>query len=87
MTYTFKVESRNIKGYSLVSSEFSLLSAYIAGVPDSVTTSIDGDSLKVSWSLSTDNSAAVTQYKVYIKEMVTESDFVLETTDCDGTDP
>jgi hypothetical protein len=60
ITYEFKVESRNQYDYSEYSSTLTILSAYIAAVPDSVVTTIEGSSVKVAWSLSTDNGAPVT---------------------------
>lgn len=85
-TYEFKVESRNQYDYSEYSSTLTILSAYIAAVPDSVVTTIEGSSVKVAWSLSTDNGAPVTEYKVYIKEMDTDTTFIQENVDCVGTD-
>jgi hypothetical protein len=65
--YDFKVEARNEYGYSVFSSSLSLLAAYIPAVPTSVTTEIDGSSVKVQWSLSTTNGSPITAYKVYVK--------------------
>jgi hypothetical protein len=65
-TYDFKVEAKNEYGYSTYSSTLSLLAAHIPAVPTSVTTAIEGSSVKVSWSLSTTNGSPVTAYKVYI---------------------
>jgi hypothetical protein len=66
-TYEFKVEARNEYGYSAYSNTLSLLAAYIPAVPTSVTTEIDGSSVKVQWSLSTTNGSPITAYKVYVK--------------------
>ena len=66
-TYEFKIEARNQYGYSTYSDTLSLLSAYIPEIPTSITTVIDGTSVKVSWSLPSDNGSPITQYKVYIR--------------------
>jgi hypothetical protein len=66
-TYEFKIEAKNEYGYSTYSSTLSLLAAHIPAVPTSVTTVIEGNTVKVSWSLSTTNGSPITAYKVYVK--------------------
>jgi hypothetical protein len=83
-TFEFKVEARNEYGYSAYSNTVTLLAAYIPEIPTSVTTEIDGSQVKVLWSLPSDNGSPITAYKVYIKEIGTET-YTLENTDCDGT--
>jgi hypothetical protein len=48
-------------------------------------TEIDGDTVKVSWSLSTNNGTPITQYKVYLKENDSDT-YTQESVDCVGTD-
>jgi hypothetical protein len=84
-TYEFKIEANNEYGYSTYSSTLSLLAAYIPAVPISVTTQIDGNTVKVSWSLSTTNGSPITAYKVFVKQSGS-SIYTLEAGDCDGTD-
>jgi hypothetical protein len=84
-TYQFKIEAKNEYGYSTYSSTLSLLAAYIPAVPTGVTTEIDGNTVKVLWSLSTTNGSPITAYKVYVKQSES-STYTLESSDCDGTD-
>jgi hypothetical protein len=83
-TYDFKIEAKNEYGYSQYSSGVTLLAAYIPEIPTDVTTLIDGDRVKVSWTLASENGSPITEYKVYIKEIGTEV-FTQESSDCDGT--
>jgi hypothetical protein len=46
---------------------------------------MDGSSVKVSWSLPSDNGSPITAYKIYLKEKVSES-YTQESVDCDGND-
>jgi len=66
VTYDFKVEARTVYGYSSEASLLNLLCATIAAVPTSVATSIVGSTVKIEWSLTTTNGAAISAYKVYI---------------------
>jgi hypothetical protein len=83
-TYEFKIEARNQYDFSVYSDTITLYCAYIPEIPTSVTTEIDGSQVKVLWSLPSDNGSPITAYKVYIKEIGTET-YTLENTDCDGT--
>jgi hypothetical protein len=49
-----------------------------------VVTEIDFSSIKVSWTLPTDNGSPITSYKVFIKEISTDV-YTQESVDCDGT--
>lgn len=83
--YEFKVEARNIYGYSDLSNTLTLLCAYIPEAPINVLTVIDGTNVKVSWDLVTQNGSPITAYNVYVKEIPTGT-FTLESSDCVGTD-
>lgn len=63
----------------------TLLCATIPEIPIDVLTSIEGDLLKVTWTLSTDNGTPITEYKVFIQEIGTTT-YTLESTDCVGSD-
>lgn len=47
--YDFKIEARNIYGYSEFSNVISLLCAYIPTVPTDVQTFIDGSQARIEW--------------------------------------
>lgn len=59
--------------------------ATLPEIPESVITAIEGDQVKISWTLPLDNGSPITQYKVFIKE-IDSGVFTLESTDCVGTD-
>ena len=67
VTYQFRVESRNSYGYSAYSSSISLLCAYKADPPLTVTTSNTENKVTVSWSSPTTNGSPITAYKIYIQ--------------------
>lgn len=62
-----------------------LLCAYIPEIPTDVTTAIEGNDLSVSWVLPSANGSPITVFKVFLKEIGTET-YTLESTECDGTD-
>ena len=67
-TYEFKVEARNQYDFSAYSATLELLAAHVPEVPTSVTTTIDGSSVKVSWALPSDNGSPITLYKVFLQD-------------------
>jgi len=69
VTYQFKIEAKNEYGYSEYSETISLLAAHIPEIPTTVLTTIEGQQVKVSWTLPSDNGSPITAYKVYIKEI------------------
>lgn len=84
-TYNFRVFARNSVGYSLASSDLSIL---VASPPDQVeapTTARFTDSVVVTWLAPYDGSTQITSYTVSFlgADGTTYSE---ELTDCDGTD-
>lgn len=69
--YTFTVTARNQFGSSLESDPLALVCAIEPVAPTSVSTAIEGDYVRVSWDLTTDNGSAVTSYLVYLLEIGT----------------
>lgn len=53
ITYGFKVKARNEYGLSEFSAPVSILCAFIAEIPIDITTLIEGETVKVSWTLPT----------------------------------
>lgn len=85
ITYEFKVQARNQFDLSDDSDTLSLLCAIKPEVPTNILTEIDGTTMKVSWSLPTDNGSPITIYKVYILEIGTTT-YTQESVDCVGSD-
>lgn len=68
-TYKFKVEARNQFDYSDFSGELSLLCATLPEVPVSISTVIEQQQVKVTWTLPSDNGSPITNYRVFVKEI------------------
>ncbi|MCP3681809.1 MAG: fibronectin type III domain-containing protein, partial [bacterium] len=82
--YKFRYRVKNVHGWS---SSFSpILSVYAAVTPSqptTVTTSLVGTDVKVSWDLSDDGGLPITKYEIKFQDNT--SAYKLETTNCDGT--
>lgn len=59
-TYEFNIEALNEYGYSDESSTVSLLCAFISATPTLVVTTIENETVKVAWSLSSTNGTPIT---------------------------
>jgi hypothetical protein len=66
-TYTFKVQARNSVGLSAFSTSLAILTATVPGKPTSVSTSISGSNVLVSWATPDDGSAAITSYTIKLQ--------------------
>ena len=66
-TYEFKVEARNQYDFSAYSATLALLAAHVPEVATSVATTIDGSSVKVSWTLPSTNGSPITLDKVFLQ--------------------
>jgi hypothetical protein len=84
-TYDFKIESRNSYGYSTYSDTLTLLCAFIADAPVTVTTANVNDLVTISWSEPVSNGSPITAYRIYVQEHGTTT-FTEETVECVGTD-
>jgi hypothetical protein len=82
-TYEFKVESRNSYGYSAFSSTETLLCAFIADPPTTVTTANSNEKVTITWNDPIANGSPITAYKIYIIDST--SVYVEESIECDGT--
>jgi len=65
--YEFKIEARNLYGYSSASEILTILSAFSPPAPTIVQTALELTTLTVSWNLATDNGSPITQFKVFIR--------------------
>lgn len=84
--YEFKIEARNQYDYSEYSGTLGLLAAFIPDVPTDVVTVIESGQMKVTWQLANDNGSPVTEYKVWVNEIGTDT-YTQENVDCVGNDP
>jgi len=67
--YTFKVQARNLIGYSLDSTTVSIRASSIPDTPSDPTTTINGANVDFAWDiLGTDNNGGspITAYEVVI---------------------
>jgi hypothetical protein len=84
-TYEFKIESRNSYGYSSDSDVLTLLCAFIADPPVTVTTVNSNELVTISWSEPVSNGSPITAYRIYVQQHGSTT-FGEETVDCVGTD-
>lgn len=84
-THEFKVEARNQYDYSEYSEVLTRLAAYIPEIPTNIVTTLEGDQVRISWDLSSDNGSPITQFKVFMNE-IGSTIYTLEIVDCDGFD-
>ena len=85
-TYSFKVQSRNLVGYSLESSPISVLAAQVPNKPESPKTSISGDFVVIEWTQPFDGAAPITAYKIRIGQQG-NTVFTEDKVSCDGSNP
>lgn len=65
--YSFKVEARNLMGYSFLSEIVSILAAQIPAQPQAPVTTFDSDNLIVSWVAPDDGGSIITSYTIYVR--------------------
>ena len=65
-TYQFRVEARNIIGFSNPSSPVSILCAQIPGIPSAPNTISSGSYVIVNWDAPDDGGTAITSYIIAI---------------------
>ena len=85
-TYLFKVEARNIYGYSFYSNVISVLVAQIPAQPEAPLTTWDqpNDDVVISWVAPDDGGSAITGYRVSIGQSDL-STYTIDFTNCDMT--
>jgi len=64
--YTFKIESRNLIGYSVFSSEISIRAAARPSLPEAPTTQINGSNVDITWTSPYNGGSSVTSYSITI---------------------
>lgn len=83
-TYSFKIQSRNIFGYSLDSLSVSILAAQVPDQPLPPTSSLSGTSLTISWTAPDNRGKVIDSYRIRILQSDL-STYSLELNDCDGS--
>jgi len=66
LSYKFKVEARNVAGYSLLSSSITILSAAVPTAPVAPTTQINGSNVDITWTSPYNGGSSVTSYSITI---------------------
>jgi hypothetical protein len=84
-TYKFKVEARNLVGYSSASNEVSILAAREPDAPAAPTTLRNGDSIVINWIAPYNGGSEITGYYIMIKSE--DGTFIVDEANCDGTSP
>jgi len=83
--YAFKVEARNIVGYSAESSVVSIRAAGVPEQPAAPTTTVNGDNVDIAWTAPADGGSPIIAYTVKIRETDGVT-FTADVTNCDGSD-
>ena len=83
-TYQFKVEARNVYGFSTFSNTVSILAAQIPDEPTSVTTTWIPDNVIVSWTIPDSGGSPITGFNVFLRESDNIT-FSTDLVDCDVT--
>jgi len=82
-TYKFKVESRNIYGYSAYSELVSILCAASPSQPEAPTSIVEGNNVVFNWNAPIENGTPITGYHVYFRKA--DDTFETELINCDGS--
>jgi len=85
-TYEFRVESRNLVGYSDYSLPIQVLAAQVPNKPDSPKTTISGNFVAITWTQPFDGASPITSYTIRIRQG-DNTVFTAEPNSCDGTNP
>jgi len=83
--YAFKVEARNVVGFSAESSSVSIRAAAIPSTPAAPTTTRNGNNVDIAWTAPSNGGSAITAYTITIRQS-DGSTFSIDSTNCDGSD-
>jgi hypothetical protein len=83
LTYRFRVEARNIYGYSYFSNIVSILAAQKPDIPVAPTTTFINDNVIISWTPPLDRGSPITTYSIVILQA--DGNYQQSATYCDGT--
>lgn len=82
-TYKFKIQARNLYGYSVLSSEVSILAAQLPQTPNTPTTTFSVDYVYISWVKPDNMGSTITAYSIVIQK--SDGSYQELPTYCDGT--
>ncbi len=82
-TYLFKVQSRNVKGLSSLTSQISILCASVPLTPLAPTTAISSINVQIVWSKPDTGGSPITSYKIEIQ--ISDGSYITDLTTCDGS--
>lgn len=80
--YSFKIEARNLNGYSLYSETVQILCASAPAKPAAPTTTIVNNEVILDWDEPADNGMPLTGYYVYIRQ--SDLSYIIDLSVCDG---
>lgn len=83
--YSFKVKARNIVGFSAESSSISIRAATVPITPIAPVTSIQGSSVRVTWTPPDNGGSPITAYRIEVRQ-VDDTTYSVDSTDCNGSD-
>jgi hypothetical protein len=86
LSYKFKVEARNVAGYSLLSSSITILSAAVPTAPVAPTTQINGSNVVITWTSNFNGGSSVTSYSITIVSS-DGSNYYGDSANCSGGNP
>ena len=86
MNYKFKVEARNVAGYSLLSSSITILSAAVPTAPAAPTTQVTGSNVVITWTSNYNGGSSVTSYSITIISS-DGSNYYGDSASCSGGNP
>ena len=81
-SYQFRVRAHNNHGWGSYSPSFTIVAASTPDAPNTATTTIENQFVRISWNEPSSNSAALDGYEVSIAHA--NSSFIIESTYCDG---
>jgi hypothetical protein len=81
--YIFEIESRNEFGYSIASNSVYIYCAYIPEQITSIVTSVNDDTIMISWIAPYNNGVAITSYTIDI--LRNDGLFSEDLVNCDGS--
>jgi len=82
--YAFKVEARNVKGFSSESISFSIRAAAIPDTPSAPTTTVNGNNVDITWTEPGTGGSPITAYEITIRQS-DGTTFTVDSTNCDGS--
>ena len=85
--YKFRVEARNLIGYSASSSEVSIRAAAVPDTPIAPVTTQNLDNLEVSWTAVYNGGSVLTKYSIWILSTDSDPTFYEQLDYCNGVDP